>query len=66
MSTTVGITGTLQRARSGPFECNVVGALLWFTQARRIRCRRRGVWSSGRIGLEIAPGGGDTATNILI
>ena len=66
MSTTVGITGTLKRARSGPFECNVVGALPWFTQARRIRCRRRGVWSSGRIGLEIAPGGGDTATNILI
>lgn len=33
--------------------------------ARRIRCRLRGVWYSGRIGLGIAPGRGDTALDLI-
>ena len=31
---------------------------------RRIGCRSRGVWYSGRIGLGIAPGRGDTALDL--
>ena len=51
---------------SGPSECNVTGALPCLPLAAGgYAAVRAAVGSSGRSGLGIAPGGGDTATDIF-